>query len=357
MTRGHKYSWAARVVSSLAAALVWIVAGASIAAAQFPKLPHLPKVPGQGKPKTAGKQALQPPQAVVTGISPNSAPEGGIGEVVFTGKNFVQGMQLRIYREGGGANASLKVESPERAVAQIRVPIDMGEGRCVVELEYPPRGNDETSPSPGGTREVVQIAESVSFTISNSSPMEVALGEYTLFPEEELNVMKAQAALAQRMQANKPSEEQQQAQKQTAQKAAAEAKEMAAKYKRGEITMAQFMEYSQKLMQNPQFAQAQAQGREITPTLQKGIELQKQEKAGDLRLKQGSISFMQGDNAVFTEPVSGLKEIAVVPPPGGEKRSRAFHVAFNDGKNYFFRLPSEGSTEDVVSKLKKRLGK
>jgi hypothetical protein len=345
-------------VSSLAAASVWIVAGASIAAAQFPKLPHLPKAPGQGKPKTAGKQALQPPQVVVTGISPNSAPEGGIGEVVFTGTNFVQGMQLRIYREGGGgAKASFKVESPERAVAQIRAPIDMGEGRCVVEMEYPPRGNDETSPSPGGTREVVQIAESVSFTISNSSPMEVALGEYTLFPEEELKVMEAEAAFGQRMQANKPSEEQMQAQKQTAQKAAAEAKEMAAKYKRGEITMAQFMEYSQKLMQNPQFAQAQAQGRDITPTLQKGMELQKQEKAGDLRLKQGSIRFMQGDNAVFSEPVSALKEIAVVPPPGGEKRSRAFHVAFNDGKTYFFRLRSEGSTEDMVSKLKKRLGK
>jgi hypothetical protein len=327
MTTAHKYSWSESVVLSLAATLIWIITGAAIAAAQSPGLARVPKAPGQGTPQAGAKKAPELPP-VLTGISPNSAPPGGIGELVLTGKNFSEGMHLRI---NGVDTVVLKVESPERAVATIRVADDAPEGEANLEFNWRKMEEWEMSRSRVGTPEAAQVAKSVRFTISNSAPMAVLLGEYILFPEEEINSRKSEEASGNKM------------------------NEMREKYKRGEISQEEFMTYMMKAGQSMMAQMQMGTGAQAGQLVPKSMEWQKQEKKGELRLYKGSISFLEGKNTLFTEPVSALKEIAAVPPPAHERTSHELQLAFNDGKKNFLR--SEKPAEEEVSRLKKRLGK
>jgi hypothetical protein len=362
MKRGHVDSQAKKVVLFLTAALIWILTGTAIAPARSPGLPEVPKAPGQGAPKTARPQV---PKAVpvLTGISPKAAPPGGMGELVLTGRNFFQGMALTI---SGVEILRAKVESPVRAIATIHVSENTPEGRCDLNLQWWYTANGEISPSPQGTPEVGQIASSVSFMIDNSAPMMIVLGKYTLFPEEELSVRKSMYGsgkdMQQRAAANQPSKDQQQ----NIQKQADSMKEMEAKYKRGEITQAEYMAAAMKaasgMMAQLTPQQKAAMGQQMTTASQMGqtskqmTELQKQEKQIELRLNQGSISVLDGNTTLATEKVSALKDISSLPPLPDKDSSQEFQMTFSDGKKYCFRMAHEDA-EDEVARLKKRLGR
>jgi hypothetical protein len=179
--------------------------------------------------------------------------------------------------------------------------------------------------------------------------------------------MNTQAASAQQIKqqaaAAQPSKDQQQQMK----KQQDELKEMRDKYKRGEISQAEYMAAAMKAassmmgqmtpQQKAMMGQQAAMGVQGLQTSQKLMELQKQEKNGELRLNKGSLSFLADGNAAFAEPVSAVKEIVVVPPPAGEKASHAFQVAFSSGKKYSFRISSNKVVDEEVNKLKKQLGK
>ena len=84
----------------------------------------LPASPAQlGLPKLKipkiGKQETQPPTPArakkpqvpgpdITSITPDSAPPGGDGEIVVTGKNLIQGLTINVC----GARTKLDVQSP-----------------------------------------------------------------------------------------------------------------------------------------------------------------------------------------------------------------------------------------------------
>lgn len=349
MTRGPIDSQAKKLVLSLAAALIWMLTATAIA-------------PGQGAPKT-GRPQVPRAVPVLTGISPKAAPPGGMGELVLTGGNFFQGMSLTI---SGVEILRVKVESPVRAVATIHVPDRTPEGRCDLALQwwYTPKG--EISPSPQGTPEVGQIVRSVSFTIDNSAPMTIVLGKLTLFPEEELSVRKSMygsgKAMEQRAGANQLSNDQ----KQNMQKQSDDLKEMQAKYKRGEITQAEYMAAAMKAasgmmgqmtpQQKAAMGQQMADAGQMGQTSKKLTELQKQEKRVELRLDQGSITVLDGKTPLATEKVSALKDISSLPPLPDKDSSQEFQMTFSDGKKYCFRTDNENA-DDVVARLKKRFGR
>ena len=83
---------------------------------------HVPKIPGasktsETKPSSAG--TLE----VVSTVSPDAVPPGGHGQIVLTGQNFKDGMQVQFACQGAQFKAeSVKVESPTRAVARVLVP-------------------------------------------------------------------------------------------------------------------------------------------------------------------------------------------------------------------------------------------
>jgi len=126
----------------LAGMVMCLLAGASTASAQFglPKLPKLPKKsdkkPPVGKETKASEEATpeigasQVGSMEITQISPDSAPPGGYGQVVITGKGLDR-LSFELNCVGGSIKPeSLKVENPNRLVAQIRVPLDLEEGPC-----------------------------------------------------------------------------------------------------------------------------------------------------------------------------------------------------------------------------------
>jgi len=109
----------------LMAGFVW-AAGASIGAAQF----RLPKVPGNSNKETKPSQSGSPE---VSTVSPDSAPPGGHGEVVLTGKNFQRDPTVQYQLKCKGADFSLqsaKAESDTRLVAQVTAPLNVEEGPC-----------------------------------------------------------------------------------------------------------------------------------------------------------------------------------------------------------------------------------
>lgn len=360
MKRGPIDFQAKKVVLSLAAALIWILTGTAIAPARSP---GLPEVPAQAKPRAAKNQPGRVP-AVLTGISPNAAPPGGTGELVLTGKNFVPRMGLRL---ACATTSEFKVESPQRAVIQIKVSLEEQEGDCRVALSYPPSPKDETGESPQGTVELAQVAPSVKFTINKNAPMPILLGEYTLFPEEEISVRNSMAATGQDMQkraeASKPTKKQED----QIQKQADDLKTLQAKHDRGEISDAEFMAAAMKaasgMMGQLTPQQRGAMGQQATAAAQVGqtskklADLTKQEKRVEVRLNQGSISVLDGKNPLYTQKASALKEITVVPPLPDKESSQEFQMAFSDGKKYCFRLGSNDNADDEVTKLKKHLGR
>ena len=160
-----------RTVCTLMAVIFVWAAGASIGAAQF----HLPKVPNitKTKPNKSGSPEVKPSRAgtaeVVSMMSPDSAPPGGHGQIVLTGQNFKDGMQLHINCKGAQfAPDSFKVESPTRVVAQVTVPLTVEEGPCGTSM------GSESGKEP--------------FRISNSANMPVAIS-VTLIGEGDMQFM------------------------------------------------------------------------------------------------------------------------------------------------------------------------
>lgn len=278
------------------------------------------------------------PVPEVTAISPNSAPQGGVGDLVISGRNFAPGFQIRIDCRGGSAKvASFKVESSARAVAHVEFPPKENLGPCDLYTDFVRASNGEIMPSRQGTPQVTQV-KSVAFGISNSSPMDAIVGEYTLVPAEEA---KSMASMQAQIKSATPG----------MQSKAAGAKEMADKYKKGEITLAQLMAYTQQMSQTmmPQTQQDMATG-------QKMAEYTKQEKQGQLRLRAGSLQFAAGNAVAFTESASSLKDIGLLGPPDGRSDSTYIRITFGDGKEYYFRSGLSSPAADVQW-LKNRLGK
>lgn len=130
MPRMYRSAFPRYVCTVVAAIFLW-AAGASIGAAQI----HLPKVPSPPKKDTkTSKPAspeVKPTGEVVSMMSPDSAPPGGHGQVVLTGQNFKDGMQIRFNCKGAQFSPdSFKVEGPTRIVAQVTVPLKAEEGPC-----------------------------------------------------------------------------------------------------------------------------------------------------------------------------------------------------------------------------------
>ena len=128
----------------------------SSGAAQFrlPKIPSLPKTSKPGSPEVKPSRAGT--REVVSSVSPDSAPPGGHGQVVLTGQNFKDGMQIQFQCKGADFSAdSVKFDSPTKVEAQITVPVTAQEGPCGI------GGNSTPGKEP--------------FRISNSANMPIAL--------------------------------------------------------------------------------------------------------------------------------------------------------------------------------------
>ena len=164
----------------------------SLTRGQFglPKIPKLPKKAAKKKetkpaeqatPEVAASSAASPQIAL---ISPDSAPPGGSGQLVITGKNLSDKMEFRLNCKGGYIEPqSVKVESPARMVAQIKVPLDVEEGPCGTQV----------------------ASKGEPFRISNSASMPVVL-QVVYLGEGDMDfmqlMMKMQPALAQAAKGN-----------------------------------------------------------------------------------------------------------------------------------------------------------
>lgn len=202
MDKSQTVSSSQVVVWGLAAVFLWVFADASTASAQF-GLPKVPKIlkkgekkdtrpeetkrteakrPEAGKPceeitpsgeESAGTPEIGAEELELMEVTPDSAPPGGYGQLVLTGKNFICSLPIRISCRGdvNPAVQSLKVEAPGRAVARIKVPLDVKEGPCSFLL-------------PGGGDHVVRFQ----ISIAGKMPMRVPA---MLLGEGELDFMQA----------------------------------------------------------------------------------------------------------------------------------------------------------------------
>ena len=190
-----------------------VIVGASVASAQF-GLPKLPKIPKLGKNETKPAESKGKPtqhEAIeVTSISPDSAPPGAVGEVVLTGKNFFRGMRLKMACAGNDTapenlkNHLVTVESPERAIVKVSIPIDAQEGPCALySVGYWGKAGavtDETNESPAGTPEIMQIKSAGTvFTISETGAMPTTVPVF-LAGEGNMQFMEIMMKFSQSMQ-------------------------------------------------------------------------------------------------------------------------------------------------------------
>ena len=306
----------------VAVVTMFVLAVAGAAWAQFPKLPKITKkLPGQSDSKTQ-EQKPKGPVPEISSIEPNSAPPGGAGDLVLTGKNFANGMGVRISCKDSVSPHidSLKVESPERAVAHVTFPDNLEDGPCEIYVDYVMGSDNEILPSREGTPEVVQM-RSASFTATNSSTsLPVGLGEFGLVPEEELKDREKMG------------------------KSTMDMKKMAEDIQSGKVNPMdpEFM----KKMQEASMAMSKM-AQQTTAKAQKRVK-------GFLTLKSSSLTFTQEGKTVFTEPVSKVKEIADVADPMGQSQ-KTFKISFSDGKTYGFEYDNSGSGN--VEKIRKKLGK
>ena len=159
---------------------------ASTAWAQFglPKI-KLPKVL-QPKSKETGPSKQATPETSASGsgspeismLAPDVAPPGGSLNVVLTGKALSEDMSLSFSCVGSEFSpASVKVESPTRAVARVNVPLDAQDGPCGVNMRF------------------TQTKEP--FRISSSSDVPVVLASVMYFGEGEMNMMDAMMKMSQ----------------------------------------------------------------------------------------------------------------------------------------------------------------
>ncbi|HLY61374.1 MAG TPA: hypothetical protein VKV95_11545 [Terriglobia bacterium] len=262
------------------------------------------------------------PVPEISGVTPNSVPPGGSGDLVITGKNLAPGVSLRIgCKDSRNAHIdSFKIESPARAVAHVTLPESVPEGPCDVYLEFVRGPGSEILPSVQGTPEVVQV-KSVNFGVSNSSTsMPVGLGEFSLVPDDDLKALATMDA------------------------AQASAQKMADDVKSGKVNPMDpdFMKKMQEAaMQMGKMAQ---QGQKFA---QDGVK-------GELLLRSGSVSFVQEGKTIFNQPISKVQDITQIQDPMGSSY-KIFRLAFSDGKVYGLRAPQ--SSPAKLDNLKKKLGK
>ena len=189
-----------RALLSLMVGVALSGAAASTAWAQFGglgkiKLPKklekiIPKTketgPSQKATPETGASASGSPE--ISMLAPDVAPPGGSLNVVLTGKAFSEGMSLNFSCVGSQFSpASVKVESPTRAVARVNVPLGAQDGPCGINVKY------------------LQTKEP--FRIASSSDIPVVLASVMYLGEGEMNLMDAlmkisQAATKQMQQRN-----------------------------------------------------------------------------------------------------------------------------------------------------------
>ncbi len=302
--------------------IMFVFTVACAAWAQFPKIPKISKkLPGQSDSK-AQEQKSKGPVPEITSVSPDSAPPGGAGELVLTGKNFAEGMGVRFSCKDSASPHidSLKVESAGRAVAHVAFPDNLEDGPCDIYVDYVMGNNNEILPSREGTPEVAQM-RSATFTASSSSTtLPVGLGEFGLVPEAELKDLEKVG------------------------KSSVDMEQMAKDIQSGKVNPMD-PDFIKKMQEASMAMSKMAQ--------QAGTSAQKRVK-GYLSLKGTSLSFTQEGKTVFTEPVSKVKEVAEVKDPMG-RSGKIFKIAFADGKTYGFESDQSGS--GVTERIKKRLGK
>jgi hypothetical protein len=167
---------------------VSLVGGAaSMAWAQFglPKI-KLPKVL-QPKSKETEPSQKDSPETTASGkdspeismLAPDVAPAGGSLDVVLTGKALREGMSFSFSCVGAQFSpASVKLESPTRAVARVNVPLEAQDGPC-------------------GISNVRFTQTKEPFRISGSSTVPVVLASVMYFGEGEMNMMDAMMKMSQ----------------------------------------------------------------------------------------------------------------------------------------------------------------
>jgi hypothetical protein len=328
--------WAVAVI------FLGVVVGASAASAQFGlKLPRIPKLGKKETEPTTPSRAKKPrvPAPEITSITPDSAPPGGEGELVLTGKNLFPGMVLNLC----GTLTKLEVQSPERAVAHIKIGEAVEEGPCETTAVYGIGNDGEILPAGETTPEVHQ-QQRVSFSISNSSPLPVAFGMYNLMPEEEIKLAVAMEARGQKIRRSQEQLEKDQ----DAQKLVQEARKAGK-----EKDLQKMMELAAQMQQTGAVQEMQQQTPQMLADTQRLNELQKQVKLGKLLLEAGSLKFVAENATIFTEPASAVKQIAYLNM--GEASKGVFRIAFSDGKSYCFKETEDN--QNGVERVKKRLGK
>jgi hypothetical protein len=342
MRKEHRRAYRVTAVWVIAAVFLGLGIGASVASAQFGlKLPKIPKLGKKETEPTTPSRAkkLRVPAPEITSITPDSAPPGGDGELVVTGNNLFPGIVLNFC----GTLTKLEVQSPERAVAHIKIGEAAEEGPCETTAVYGIGNDGEILPA-GETSPEVHQQQRVSFSISNSSPLPVGFGMYNLMPEEEIKLAAAMEARGQKLQRSEEQLEKDQDTQKLVQEAQKAGKEK---------DLQKMMELAAQMQQTGAVQNVQGQMPQMLADTQRLNELQKQVKLGKLLLEAGSLKFVAENATIFTEPVSAVKQIAYLNM--GEASKGIFRIAFSDGKSYCFKETEDN--QNGVERVKKRLGK
>jgi hypothetical protein len=145
MHRRNDGPFARYVCAAVAAMLIWAASSSiNIAQVGLPKVPGIPKgTKKETKPNPPQTPEINPSPGgtveVLSTMSPDAAPPGGMGEVVVTGDLFNGGKDLEFRCQGAEFKPdSIKVESPKRIVARIHVPVSAQEGPCGTSLRSLP---------------------------------------------------------------------------------------------------------------------------------------------------------------------------------------------------------------------------
>jgi hypothetical protein len=145
MDRIRHVSCARYFCVAVAAMLMWTASSSNgVAQVGLPKPPGIPKgTKKETKPSPPQTPEINPSAGgtveVLSTMSPDAAPPGGMGEVVVTGNLFNGGKDLEFRCQGAEFKPdSIKVESPKRIVAHIHVPVSAQEGPCGTSLRSLP---------------------------------------------------------------------------------------------------------------------------------------------------------------------------------------------------------------------------
>lgn len=313
-----------------------------------------------GAPQAAEKRAAAP-APVITAIAPDSAPPGGGGEIVISGKNLTPNLELSLTC---GAVEGFKVQSPERAVATLYVYPAAREGPCGAALErYPMRraASGEIEVSKEDTPEVFMIPrQSFPFTISNSGKMPTALkvwrglvfissetikyveGDKTVFSEPTPQALECEPGdygkFTLYFRDGKSYKLGVSLDESTSEKACRTLK------KRAGMPAALGGSVDALLMGEGDM--------DINALREKLSEMYEagEGNKGKLRVWAGTISYVEGEKTTFSEPLSNLQAIEI-PKQGDEPSEDWFQLVFKSGRKYNFMAP--GGNSNSVDPLKK----